>query len=196
MGRRINKSSRELALTSAFLKPMPVPVSLSFSHSKMANNPSNIKGFGHKHSRPQGLWKVRTSGTPRLAAKIDKPLREQHIDLAVHNAASIRNDDGNDSDTSFSSSSSSSRKRRRLSPDTDTPSSSDCEPENYFWNTAHQCTPERPSFIRRRSNKTMNITTTASGSIPEGRANCSLDDWEDLKELFARAQESYDCELR
>lgn len=169
---------------------MPVAISLSFTPDPMANTTPTL--FGHKRPRPQGLWKVRASGTPRLAAKIDKQLREQRIDLAVINAANTANDDGNDSDTySYSS----SHKRRRLSPGSDT-TSSDGESEIYYWDTVRQCMPERPPQKQNRIKKMMNSTTTAAGAITEERTKCDLEDWEDLKELFAKAQEHFESMLQ
>ncbi|TFK34033.1 hypothetical protein BDQ12DRAFT_380563 [Crucibulum laeve] len=107
----------------------------------------------------------------------------------------------NDDDERDSYSSSSSKRRRRSGSDT-TPASSDEEDLNLYWESYARRKGSLSTAIEEDNNdeggwttrtKMMDISSTAGpGTITTDSATCDLEDWEDLKELFAKATEQYE----
>jgi len=134
-------------------------------------------------TRPRGLWKARGTAAP--------PLANHHHHKPPPESDSVDNDD--DELTYHSdSSSSSSRKRRRL--ESESPLTSDAE-EVLYWDYSRRCKPhpERLDKWTTRS-KLMDTSSTGRG-VPQATGppqECDLEDWEDLKELFAKAVEMYE----
>ncbi|KAF8906097.1 hypothetical protein CPB85DRAFT_1224365 [Mucidula mucida] len=141
-----------------------------------------------KRARPKGLWKARAIlSAPRCVVPDRK-----------------RADSDTDHDHDFDefesiSSSHSSRKRKRRNSFTSTASSDDDAEEVFQWDFARRQTcrldhqlPERESGWTRRQ-RIMDTTSTAFvGSQTELKTGCDLEDWMDLKDLFAKAAEQYE----
>lgn len=165
---------------------------------------SSATASTHVPQRPRGLWKARATAAPRSAnpapEKIHPSQKRPH---AEHPPASSHHHqhladllDPLDDRLSVydSDSSAGSRKRRRLASDTP-PTSED---EVQYWDYSRQCSPhpERLSKWFTRS-KIMDTTTTVGPGVEPAaadRATCDMEDWEDLKELFAKAAEIYESE--
>lgn len=158
--------------------------------------------------RPRGLW---TGRREALDAKAATRSHDACSDSTSTSTATDLFDDDFDDDHS----SDSSFKRRRLSgalSDSDTlchpsPSSRALTPDLCYHGS---CFPSQilsfpPFLLSQRQSAdsgypflTMNPDKTASINCPPTRKRPSrsdLEDWENLKELFARASESYDCEF-
>ena len=150
--------------------------------------------------RPRGLWRARATPAPPPPAS-HAPDNKFHTNPLFH----LHHHDADDderlfpaTDDSDASSSGSCSKRRRLA--SDTPPTSD--EEVLYWDYSRKCSPhpERLDKWVTRS-KLMDTTSTAGpGAPPQGgdaaatapQTTCDLEDWEDLKELFAKAAEIYE----
>ena len=144
--------------------------------------------------RPRGLW---TGRREALDAKTASRSHDACSDTEAASSSTDLFDDDFDDDHS----SDSSFKRRRLSgalSDSDTlyhqsPSSRALTPDLTYHGS---CFPSQilsfPPFLSMGSDKPASINCPPSRKRPPSRTD--LEDWENLKELFARASESYDCE--
>lgn len=168
--------------------------------------------------RPRGLWKAaRETPQPRLDIPPPPPPKRPSPFDHYNNPAfddsqrfySIEHHHDNDDDHIFSdgdcdsdSSTTSLQKRRRIS---ESPPTSE-ELEDYlnrdreeviFWDYSRKCSPH-PERLSRWSTITKLMDTTSTfgpGNGPTEPSSCDFDDWEDLKELFAKAVELYESEL-
>lgn len=148
--------------------------------------------------RPRGLWRARATPAPPPASHA--PEHKFHTNPLFH----LHHHDADDdrlfpnTDDSDASSSGSCAKRRRLQ--SDTPPTSD--EEVLYWDYSRKCSPhpERLDKWVTRS-KLMDTTSTAGPGIAAApdptdaaapQTTCDLEDWEDLKELFAKAAEIYE----
>jgi hypothetical protein len=175
--------------------PLPMPAMTCCSSS-------SATASTHAPQRPRGLWRARATAAPRPANHAPEkshPSQKRDQPLAAcshhhHHLADLL-DPLDDAPSAYDSDSSAgSRKRRRLA--SDTPPTSDDEVQ--YWDYSRQCSPhpERLSKWITRS-KIMDTTSTAGpGVAPPAadRATCDQEDWEDLKELFAKAAEIYESE--
>lgn len=157
--------------------------------------------------RPRGLWKGRRDAAAYAETKLGFLSHDYELD-SVHSAsASSHGGDLFDDDLDDGHSSDSSSKRRRLSgalSDSDTlwlrsPASRSLTPDlcynaPYFPSQALKSPPYSPPLnsIRMQSaaDKASSINGQAKSKQP---LTTDLEDWENLKELFARATESYEC---
>ncbi|KJA22837.1 hypothetical protein HYPSUDRAFT_66802 [Hypholoma sublateritium FD-334 SS-4] len=140
--------------------------------------------------RPRGLWRARATPAPPPASHAPHKFHTNPLFHLHHD------DDGICTDDSDASSTASARKRRRLA--SDTPPTSD--EEVLYWDYSRKCSPhpERLDKWVTRS-KRMDTTSTAGPGAhpappPAAPTSCDLEDWEDLKELFAKAAEIYENE--
>ncbi|KAF9482997.1 hypothetical protein BDN70DRAFT_918668 [Pholiota conissans] len=152
--------------------------------------------------RPRGLWKARATSAPR--EKILPSQKRTHPEAScshhhhpppTHPADLLDPLDDRLSAYDSDSSVDSRTKRRRLASDTPPTSEDDV----LYWDYSRKCSPhpERLSKWVTRS-KVMDTTTTAGPGVVDPaapsheRATCDMEDWEDLKELFAKAAEIYE----
>jgi len=177
--------------------PMPVP---SYLTSLCCSSLPSTTSKQHTASRPRGLWKARGSAQPRLATTPDpakkRPSTVDHydhdrfyVDPPYNDVEHIVSSDS-DSDSSYSSSS----KRRKLLGIESPPTSEDSRDEFFYWDYSRKCTPHpnRESKWTTRS-KLMDTSSTVKPSQSSAdRTTCDIEDWEDLKELFAKAVEMYE----
>lgn len=134
--------------------------------------------------RPRGLWKGRHGSTePRFSGGVPEK--------ANFGGAHDSDTDYDDVELKSSTSSSGSSKRRRLS----TPSNSEDDIEYFDYTRRISPQPRNARSVVRRK-KIMDTSTTAKrGHQSQNTATCDYEDWEDLKELFARASAQYDSTL-
>ena len=151
-----------------------------------------------KLPRPRGLWKVaRETPQLRLDTTITGPKRPRDDGHRRYSKALCHDreddhisSDGDccDTDSSYSSKS----KRRRIS---ESPSAEDQQPEEViFWDYSRNCTPysERLSRWTTRTKFMDNTSIAGPGRPSPDRSTCNLEDWQDLKQLFAKAVEMYE----
>ncbi|GLB41532.1 hypothetical protein LshimejAT787_1001320 [Lyophyllum shimeji] len=128
---------------------------------------------GHRRDRPKGLWKARVMAMPARNLHERQPAGPP-----------------SESDTDDDDASTSTADIQRCSSSLD--SLSDDE-EIYYWDYSRRCSP----YPDRESNwatsrKVMDTSTTAGpGTLPT-QESCDYEDWEDLKELFAKAADQYE----
>ncbi|PFH50953.1 hypothetical protein AMATHDRAFT_143773 [Amanita thiersii Skay4041] len=146
--------------------------------------PSNL--YKPCSERPRGLWKARVTAA-RISAK-NVPDRKE-------NPLQSLSDTDDADDSSCPPQSPPPNKKHRKSSFSDSSCTSD-EDEVYYWDYSRRCTPNKDRVSRWTTRtKIMDTSTTAGGSmIPSDRTTCDLDDWEDLKELFAKAAEQYETD--
>ncbi|KAF8643004.1 hypothetical protein AX16_009249 [Volvariella volvacea WC 439] len=159
-------------------------------------------------ARPRGLWKARANATSRSMASSGKKVPERKEDGTLN--SSDTTDDERDSHSS-----STTKARRKYSPSSTTLSSAaeddphhnhevDQEDDDsfYYWDFSRLSSPppsqylpppERVSKWTTRS-KLMDTSSTATRGTQIDRDTCDYDDWEDLKELFAKAAEQYESD--
>jgi hypothetical protein len=146
---------------------MILSVSLFYHNSVMSASLST-----KKRCKPRGIWKAQRVTAPRLPVRPSGP---RHSPRFVS--------DSDDSDGASSCSTSSNTKRPYSPSETyeeDTPYRDCCSPY-----------PDRVNSWVART-KIMNTSTTAgSGSQPEHNTY-DYEDWEDLKDLFAKVAEHYE----
>lgn len=144
---------------------------------------STSKPTAVPHKRPRGLWKARV--TPRYPAGKRVPERQ------IADSDTDNDDAGHDSDSSGP------KKQRRYPSSSSTISTDSSDDEVYYWNYSRECSPrpERVSNWTTRA-KIMDTSSTATrGTHSADRETCDFEDWEDLKELFAKAAEQYESTL-
>lgn len=166
-----------------------------------------------QHKRPRGLWRGRrgaagpTCAEPKLGTRSHDPYSDPADSSASASASSISSDAFED-DFDDDHSSDSSCKRRRLSgalSDSDTlwhqsPSSraltpdllyhAPCFPSQILNPPPYPATSPYPYIMFPVADKFSSINTKAKG---KQSSVTDLEDWENLKELFNRANESYEC---
>lgn len=157
-----------------FLMRLPMP----FSRQDPISTSSPQK---RDRPLPRGLWKARV--TPRFLAKKGQSPPPK---------SNFGSDTDHDDDDYASSSSSTSKKQRSSSSLSDISSRDE---QIYYWDYSRRCSPypDRVSSWETRT-KVMDTSTTA-GSSSEPKADCDYEDWEDLKDLFAKAAEQYESAL-
>ncbi|GJE93801.1 hypothetical protein PsYK624_099630 [Phanerochaete sordida] len=182
---------------------MPLPLS--------AQPPSLL----HQHKRPRGLWRARCRDTDPYRAKSGSlshdVLSDTSSDLAsTSSRSSVETAFDDECDDDDARSSSSSTKRRRLSgalSDSETlcqlsPSSRALTPDlGYHASLFPPTHPLNylppylfcavPSRMHDKDNKFASINSKAKGKRP---TTADIEDWENLKELFARASEAYEAD--
>lgn len=139
--------------------------------------PSAVASAPPPIQRPRGLWRARATPAP-------PPVSHAPDNFRKHPFHDLLSDDDD------ASSDASSRKRPRL-PSTTPPTDDD---EVRYWDYSRKCSPH-PERLDKWSTR-MDTTSTAIPPADEqqGSTSCDLEDWEDLKELFARAAEIYESE--
>lgn len=132
-----------------------------------------------KRDRPKGIWKGRV--TPRFSAR---KIHQRQSPPGSHSES-----DDDDEDGSVYSSDS---KKQKHSADTD-PNDDD---ETHYWDYSQRCSPypDRVSSWETRK-RIMDTSSTAGRGTQIDRETCDYEDWEDLKELFAKAAEQYESAL-
>lgn len=152
--------------------------------------PSSSSSSAPALRRPKGLWKARGTGPARAASHTPENKSYTHKSLFADHFA-FDHDDDEDSDDSAAS----ARKRRRF-PSESPPTSDD---EVLYWDYSRKCSPH-PERLDKWTTRTklMDTSSTAGPGQPQPstapRAACDIEDWEDLKELFAKAAEIYEGE--
>jgi hypothetical protein len=149
--------------------------------------------------RPRGLWKAaRKTPKPCLDAPTapKRPHPDDHYNR--HRIPQYLNGDGNtssDGDCCDSDSSSGSLSKRVRFLDSPPTSEEDDQDKVIFWDYSRKCSsqPERVSQWTTRSKLMDTSSTTGLGQ--DDPATYSLEDWEDLKELFSKAVEIYEREF-
>ncbi|RDB18476.1 hypothetical protein Hypma_000319 [Hypsizygus marmoreus] len=137
-----------------------------------------------KRDRPRGLWKARVTA-PRFSAR---RIREREPSPPPN--SHFESDADDNDDEAASSSSTASKKKARLSTSDDTPSE---EEEIYYWDYSRRCSPYHDRVSSWASHtRVMDTTTTAGRGVQPEKETCDFEDWEDLKELFAKAAEQYE----
>jgi hypothetical protein len=132
-----------------------------------------------KRARPKGLWQTRVTAASRFLT-------------TVHDSPNgLRVDDSDTDNDELEDTQPSSKRRRYLSQD----SEEDCW--DYF--PKHRLRSPSPELNRspNRDTKAMEAATTARPNVQSStRTSCDYEDWENLKELFARAAERYESPYR
>ncbi|KIM39613.1 hypothetical protein M413DRAFT_74710, partial [Hebeloma cylindrosporum] len=172
--------------------PFPVVV----VHSVEATMPN---GFDSA-ARPRGLWKARGTLLANHAPE-DRPFPSiSYHNLVVDSLGYLDPDSesfpdrccsGDESD--YSSSSSFLRKRRRLASDSPLTSSEE-DNDVQYWDYSRKCGDQDPQLTKwaTRSKLMDTSSTVGPGQPSPDRTTCDLEDWQDLKELFAKAAELYE----
>ncbi|KII86044.1 hypothetical protein PLICRDRAFT_44498 [Plicaturopsis crispa FD-325 SS-3] len=135
--------------------------------------------------RPRGLWKE--SGASRLHHQTRGHVKS--TTTSPHNS-----DDENEGEERSSSSASSKRPRFTGHFEGD----ADDDTERSSWEIRHSPPPPTnitpPNYIPHvRRTRVMDTTTTAGPGLQD-RTTCDYEDWEDLKELFAKTTNTYEGE--
>ncbi|KAF8638411.1 hypothetical protein AX17_002236 [Amanita inopinata Kibby_2008] len=169
--------------------PMSFPVSLTFPPSVdpvMVGPPNIPKAF---KERPRGLWKARVTAARASANNI--PDRKEKSPRPISDI----DDDSPKTPSSLSSHPPRPVKKQRTDSSSDSYSSSSDEEEGvYYWDFSRRCSRHRDRVSKWTTRaKIMDTSSTASrGMSQDERMTCDLDDWDDLKELFAKAAEQYE----
>lgn len=157
--------------------------------------------------RPRGLWKERRDAAAHAMSKLGFLSHDFDTDSVLSASASSHGGDVFDDDLDDGHSSDSSCKRRRLSgalSDSDTlwlrsPASRSLTPDfcynaPYFPSQALKSPPYSPPITNIRMQSSSDRLSSINDQ-PKGKQSSTsdLEDWENLKELFARASESYEC---
>ena len=187
--------STAIYLLSLFSQQTCFPFSLTVVHSAKATMPNADKAL----PRPRGLWKGRGTLLANHALE-DKPSPSIGFhNLVADSLAYLDNDSdsfadrccsGDESD--YSSSSSFLRKRRRFA--SDSPRTSE-EEDVQYWDYSRKCGPQDPHRLTKwaTTSKLMDTSSVVGPGQPyPDRTSCDLEDWKDLKELFAKAAETYE----
>lgn len=155
-------------------------VSLFFDSSTMSA-PSSTQ----KRSKPRGIWKAQRVIAPRLPARAPG---------SRHPPTSVSDNEDSDGASCCSSASTASKKQTHYSPSEYT--SDRNEEDIYYWDYLRRCSPypDRVSSWVART-KMMDTSTTAGPGSQTDRESFNYEDWEDLKDLFAKAAEHYESAL-
>lgn len=173
--------------------------------------PFNVATTSHK--RPRGLWKgrrVAPHSQSRLSPKAanlshdfsdGERLGDFYDDRSSYSTPQYEEDDSTSLDADVDDSSScSSSKRRRISgyfdlftehSSTQASSSGSHTPLSDLYNAISPTHRTTLSMSSSTSSKSSQLSISAEGKQPTTTAD--YEDWENLKELFARAVERYDC---
>jgi len=145
-----------------------------------------------KRQWPKGLWKARGTGPGRDRQEQSSDTTDDDIGddelLPLHVLEAAEHSCCRRVPTKWS------RKRRR----TESPSSDD--EKISYWDYSRRCDipqPERLSKWTSRS-KAMDVSTIGRGPSPvvvQEEGEYTIEDWRDLKELFAKAAEQYEGPL-
>ncbi|KAG5652730.1 hypothetical protein H0H81_003929 [Sphagnurus paluster] len=142
-------------------------------------NPRMLVRSPHKRDRPRGLWKARVMA-PRFSA---------HYRQERKPTGDSTDDDSNSDDGLGPSS-------KRLRSDDDTDDDDDEDHHVYYWDYSRRCSPYPDRLSSWETlKKTMDTSSTAVPSYLAESAikeSCDYEDWEDLKELFAKAADQYE----
>ncbi|KIL56035.1 hypothetical protein M378DRAFT_173068 [Amanita muscaria Koide BX008] len=184
---------------------MPFPVSISFPPPRDLElvGPPNVRSSIRE--RPKGLWRGRVTNKPSNIP--DRKEKSPHI---------ISSDPDDDSAASSSGCPAHHyRPTKRLKTDSDSDSTDPDDDNVYYWDFARQRSAEPVDHHRLGEGSARNSRCRTSdvtrakyivvSSIARGasmdlqqqqsqqeRTTCDLDDWELLKDLFARAAENYE----
>ncbi|KAF5379514.1 hypothetical protein D9615_006522 [Tricholomella constricta] len=164
---------------------MPFPVSSAYQNTRMLPTSSSTSSAHPHHKRgrrpPRGLWKSRVTVPPRLPPA-DSRTNNNH---AVQSPPQSDTDDDDDATSSVNS-----KRHRRASSDSLTD-----DDHFFYWDYSRKCSPHSDRVSSWESSSKIMVTSTIAGPGPEAAAakeSCDLEDWEDLKELFARAAHQYE----
>ena len=134
-----------------------------------------------KRARPKGLWKGRVTAAPRF---LTSGVHDRQPDNFHWHDSDTDNDELDINETQPSL-----KYRRGLTLDTE---------EIYYWDYSRRRSPgppEQVSSSNRRTKIMDNTTTARPGAQTSARTSFDYEDWEDLKDLFARATERYESSL-
>lgn len=170
---------------------MPVsvtfPAPMAIEHTPPPTKAQSVT----KRQRPRGLWKARGSGPRRDRQDHSSDTTDDDIDddeYPLHVLEAAEHSCCRRVPTTFRS-----RKRHR----SETLSNSSDDEEIRYWDYSRRCDsphPERLSKWAARS-KVMDVSSIARGPSPvdiEQEGEYTIEDWRDLKELFAKAAEQYE----
>lgn len=164
------------------------------------SSPAAMSNAKIKLPRPRGLWKAARETQPRLDTTIVPKCSRDVDDIShrfrskahYHNREGERTSDG---DCCKSDPSSSSKRRRIGGPH----SAGELEEEEeiVFWDYSRNCTPypERLSGWITRTKVMDNTSIAGPGRPTPDRSSYDMEDWQDLKQLFAKAVEMYESAL-
>ncbi|KAG5641959.1 hypothetical protein DXG03_003851 [Asterophora parasitica] len=129
-----------------------------------------------KRDRPRGLWKARVTG-PR-----SRKARSTAAESDSSHSTDVDIDDDDDADSVVS-------KRHRHEDYSD----SEDEAQFYYWDYSRKCSPYPDRVSSWETSKRIMTTSTIAEEAPvSSKETCDYEDWEDLKELFARAAHMYE----
>lgn len=161
--------------------PMSFPVSLCFPPPPVVP-PNVLRPF---RNRPRGLWKARvTSG------RISTPNIPDRKEKSPHPIS-----DTDDEPCSTPSSTLSPRpcKKPRTDDPFDSESSLSDSDDTFFLAYASYAFDRESGWQSNSCSQKMDTSSTARAStLLDANTTCDFDDWEDLKELFARVTEQYE----
>jgi hypothetical protein len=174
----------------------PMPVSVTFpAPMAIEHIPPPIKAqSAMKRQRPRGLWKARGTGPLRDRQDHSSDTTDDDLDddeYPLHVLEAAEHSCCRRVPTRF-------RKRHRSET---LSNSSDDEEEIRYWDYSRRCDsphPERLSKWAARS-KVMDVSSIVRGPSPvveEEEGVYTMEDWRDLKELFAKAAQQYEGPLR
>jgi len=144
----------------------------------------------HTYPRPRGLWKAaRETPKPLLddvAAKRPSP-HNDHYGSSILGAG--------DEENIFLNGGSCCRPQP---PPKKRKTTEDSPPDDIiFWDYSRKCNPQ-PERLSKWITRTKVMITSSIAFAGQGkydRSSCGIEDWEDLKELFSKAVETYESEL-
>ncbi|KAL0954071.1 hypothetical protein HGRIS_005221 [Hohenbuehelia grisea] len=140
-----------------------------------------------KRQRPRGLWKGRVN-PPRCFAQSVREWQQR-----IYRTDSDTDEDHDDDNSEHDLNNASRAKCRRVTPSfSDHDSDSDPAEHPYRREFSHSPSPH-PARVSSwvRQTRTMDTTTTAGRGI-RVEDKCDFEDWEDLKDLFAKAAGLYE----
>ena len=154
---------------------MLLSVSLFYYNSAMSASLSK-----QKRSKPRGIWKAQRVTAPRLPAQELGPRQPPK-------SAS----DSDDSDRASSCSTTSTASKKKLSRFSPSENTTIGHWDHSRWHSPY---PDRVhSWVART--KIMDTSTTAGRGSKQQHETLDYRDWEDLKEMFAKAAEQYESAL-
>ncbi|KAF8634642.1 hypothetical protein AX15_000787 [Amanita polypyramis BW_CC] len=162
---------------------MSFPISISFPPPSLEAtvSPFHVCSF---RGRPRGLWRARVTASRISSASV--PDRKEKSPHPISDT-----DDDEACATPCLTQPLRPHKKPRLDSSPDCTSSSDHE--GLFWDFTRSRSLRRRVSRWTNSMKKMDTSSTARrGTALEEKTTCDLDDWDDLKELFARAAEQYE----
>lgn len=174
---------------------MPVsvtfPAPIAIEHTPPPTKPQSVV----KWQRPRGLWKARGTGPRRdkqdqhSSDTTDDDIDDDeyppfHVLEAVEHSCCRR------ITTRF-------RSRKRHRSETLSTNSSDDEEEIRYWDYSRRCDSPHPERLNKWAarSKVMDVSSIARGPSPvvvQEEGEYTIEDWRDLKELFAKAAAQYE----